>query len=272
MKNAFNIMLLKRLLPLFLPLWLTASALMAEAPAGSHLLTVSAAISLKEVLTRIADDFQREQRDVRVQFNFAASGQLRAQIENGAPADLFIPASTADLDLLTKKGLLRSESRTPLAGNELVLVVNRQQKSALTSVMDLASPSIKRIALGNPDTVPAGKYAKETLEFYQMFAGTKSRLIYTENVRQVLDYVARDEVDAGFVFATDAMLQSQVKLVARIANEAHTPIVYAAAVLKSCAQPSLADAFLHYAATGPSRAIWNKYGFKPTSLQHPNTP
>jgi molybdate transport system substrate-binding protein len=157
----------------------------------------------------MADRFEKNHKDVKVFFNFAGSGQLRTQIENGAPVDVFVPASLTDMDALIDKGMIIKESKKILATNTLVLIVKSENKMGIKSPTDLANPEIKRIATGNPDTVPAGKYAKESMEYYKVSTAVKNKLVFGENVRQVLDYVSRNEVDAGFVFLTDTKIDKK---------------------------------------------------------------
>ena len=166
---------------------------------------VGAAISLKEALTRSADAFTKD-TGVAVEMTFGSSGQILGQIRNGAPIDLFISAAHKQIDDLEKEGLAEPKTRRVIAGNVLVLIVpaDADERSAPRSVADLAKPSVKRIAIGEPKTVPAGQYATQALQITRArIAGPRPADLGT-NVRQVLDYVERGEVDAGIVYATDA--------------------------------------------------------------------
>ena len=235
--------------------------LMAKNDVNERQLMVSAAMSLKDVMTKIGDEFQKEHKNVKVLFNFASSGQLRSQIESGAPVDLFVPASATDMDILIKKDLVLNDTKTILAGNELVLIVNQKSKIDIKSIKDLTNSSVKKIACGNPDTVPAGKYAKETMKYFDLSEALKTKLVFGENVRQVLDYVSRDEVEAGFVFSTDAKIDPQVKVVYRVPSEAHSEITYPLVVLKASLQQQLAKEFIKYATSPTAHAILDQYGF-----------
>ena len=161
-------------------------------------LIVSAAISLKDVLTKLAPDFEKKNAPLKILFNFAGSGPLRAQIESGAPVDVFISAAVGDVDKLSQQKMIVESSRVNLVANHLVLIVNKKQPPTLSDISGLKSDAIRRIALGNPATVPAGQYAKDVLSYYKLYGQVASKLIFGENVRQVLDYVARGEVDCGF--------------------------------------------------------------------------
>ena len=146
---------------------------------------------------------------VKVNFNFGASGDLIKQIQGGAPVAVFASAAQKDMNELEQAGLLIPGSRTDFAGNSVVLVQPRQATVKLAGFPDLAKPEVKKIAIGNPKTVPAGRYAMEVLAFFKLADPIQDKLVLAENVRQVLDYVARGEVDAGLVYHTDAMTRPQ---------------------------------------------------------------
>jgi molybdate transport system substrate-binding protein len=239
-------------------LFLLFFCLAANPAAGAEkTLIVSAAISLKDVLTRLAADFEKKNGPVKILYNFAGSGQLRAQIENGAPADVFLSSSTGDMDKLSQKRMILESSRINLVANRLVLIVNRKQPLA-----DLTNNKIRRIAIGNPATVPAGQYAKDTLSYYHLTDRLGSKLIFGENVRQVLDYVARGEVDCGFVYATDALGEKAVAIVREIPDNTHKPIVYPAAVINSSKDATLAGQFVKFLQEPDNIRIFKEYGFE----------
>jgi molybdate transport system substrate-binding protein len=223
---------------------------------------ISAAASLKDVMGALARDFEKSNPGVKLTFNYGASGQLKMQIENGAPADLFLSAAVADMDALDDKGLLDRATRINIAGNALVLIRNRSRGPRIQNVEELFMRSVDRIAIGNPATVPAGRYAKEALESWGFYDRLKNKLIFSENARQVLDYVARGEVDAGFVYKTDALTESSVEVVETIATNRHKPIFYPAAVLTAGKHPALAKQFIEYLRTEEARRIFRKHGFE----------
>jgi molybdate transport system substrate-binding protein len=224
-------------------------------------LIVSAAMSLKDGMTKLAADFEKAHPDCKISLNFAASGQLMAQIANGAPVDIFISAAAKDMDTLAAKDLIIGDTRFDLVSNRLVLIKNKQQTLALAKIDDLAKAEVKRIAIGNPESVPAGRYAQEALTFYKLYDTVQPKLVLGENVRQVLDYVARGEVEAGFVYATDAKTDKQVEVVLELPAETHKPIVYPAAVIKASKQIEIAKALLTFLRSKESRAILKEYGF-----------
>jgi molybdate transport system substrate-binding protein len=236
------------------------------APGGqtksNHEILVSAASSLKDVLEAIAASFIKSNPGIKLDFNYGASGQLRIQIENGAPADVFISAAASDMDALAKKGLIAPNTRCQVTRNLLVLVCNRTLGPRLKKMEDLLGRATVRVAIGNPVTVPAGRYAKEVLESSGLYNRLKDKLVLGENVRQVLDYVARGEVDAGFVYKTDALGEPKAEIVETIRENRHTPIVYPAAVIAASGNAAGAAKFVQYLRSGEAQAIFRKFGFE----------
>jgi molybdate transport system substrate-binding protein len=226
-------------------------------------ITVSAAISLKNTFEKIGGYYESKSKGTKVVFNFGASGDLMRQIEAGAPVDAFAPASQGEMDELEKEGLTTPGSRLNFAVNEVVLVLPANAKSSVTSFSQLRSDSIKKIAVGNPKTVPAGRYAEEVFAYYKILGAIKDKLILTENVRQVLDYVARGEVDAGVVYSTDAMTRArEVEIVATAPERSHRPVVYSIAVVKGTKNYAAAKAFISLVTSAEGKKTLEKYGFK----------
>ena len=224
-------------------------------------LTVSAAISLKDVFTELGKAFEKAHPGVSVQFNFGASGDLESQIEGGAPVDVFAAASTKETGELAQKGLIVAGSLIQPVGNDLVLVVPSGSKTHYGTFADLTAGSGK-IAIGTPATVPAGRYARDTLTHYGLWNALQPRLVYGESVRQVLDYVARGEVDAGLVYTTDARARaSEVRVALTAPAGSHAPVTYPMAVVSASSQRDLAAAFLAYLGSVDARPVFQKYGF-----------
>jgi molybdate transport system substrate-binding protein len=223
---------------------------------------ISAAASLKDVVGAIAPAFEKTNPGIKLAFNYGASGQLRIQIENGAPVDVFISAAAADMDALENKGLIDKASRHDIAKNSLVLIHNRTAGPHFQKVEDLLNKAVVRVAIGNPVTVPAGRYAKEALESGSLYDRIKDKLVLGENVRQVLDYVARGEADAGFVYKTDAMTEPKVEIVETIPASRHKPILYPAAVLRTGSNAAAARKFVEYLRSEQARTIFRGYGFE----------
>ena len=182
---------------LFLALFVKSAGL-PIAKAQSSEIIVSAAISLKEGFTEIGSLYERQSGN-RVTFSFGSSGELEKQIEAGAPVDVFASAGQREMDQLQAKGMVEPGSRANFARNRLVLIVPSDSTLRLHSVSELTNPDVKKIAIGNPKTVPAGLYSHELFDNIKIASQVESRLVFGENVRQVLEYVARGEADAGLV-------------------------------------------------------------------------
>jgi molybdate transport system substrate-binding protein len=245
---------------LMLGLLSLAMAGLAQAKDSAEDLTVSAAASLTNAFTEIGKAFEASHPGAHVAFNFAASGPLLQQIAQGAPADVFASADEETLDKAQRQNLIVAGTRVDFAANTLVLIVPSTVKSAPVTVDELLGASYKRIAIGNLASVPAGRYAKESLDLAGIGARLEQKLIPADSVRQVLSYVARGEVDAGFVYATDAAIEKDKVKVAAALNT-RTPIRYPIAQVSASRHAELALAFIAYVQNAESRATLNKYGF-----------
>jgi len=225
-------------------------------------ITVSAAISLKDAFVEMGKIFKERHPGVKLVFNFAASGDLARQIEAGAPVDLFASAAQKDMDDLDRKGLLVANSRTNFASNKVVLVKPARSRIPLNSFQDLQKNEIKRMVIGNPKTVPAGRYAEEVLRYFSLWNVIKEKLIFAEHVRQGLDYVARNEVDAAIVYSTDAFIRDkQVKIVAVAPDGSHQPIIYPIALVKGTKNENLAKSFISLILSEEGKKVLQKFGF-----------
>ena len=227
---------------------------------GAQELTVSAAASLTNAFPEIGQRFEQQHPGTKVIFNFAASGPLFQQIAQGAPVDVFASADQKTMNQAQEKGLIVPASRKNFVSNTLVLIVPQDSKLALTGPKDLFNAAVKRVAVGNPVSVPAGRYTEKALSQAGLWQALQPKLIMGESVRQVLDYVSRGEVDAGFVYATDAaIVQGKVKTVAQV--QGHQPIVYPVALVAASRKQALAQEFLNFLFAPESAAILSKYGF-----------
>ena len=224
--------------------------------------TVSAAISLKDSLEEAAKLYRLEKPDVTVHFNLGASGTLQQQIEQGAPVDVFISASPAQMNALESKGLIQPGTRKDLVKNRVVLVVPKDQKN-ISSFQDLARPDVKIVAIAEPQAVPAGKYAQEVLTHFGLYDHLKPKFVLAKDVRQVLNYVATGNADAGIVYATDALTTKDVIVVATAPEDSHSPVLYPVAAVKASQNPGAAKAFIEFLAGAKARGIFEKYGFVP---------
>ena len=219
---------------------------------------VSAAISLKDAFSEIAKDFENDHPGNNVLLNFASSGQLQKQIEQGAQVDVFASASLNELDSLEKQGLIFSPTRRIFVKNSLVIISNKK----IDKIDELPSGKFKNIAVGNLVTVPAGKYAKEALEYYNIYDKIRDKVVFAENARQVLDYVLRKEADAGLVYKTDALLaKNDFKTVLEIDNISHEMILYPIAVVKGTRKEKVSEMFTDFVTSEKASAILKRYGF-----------
>ncbi len=243
------------LLAIILPL-VTPSRVVAQ----SNNILVSAAASLKDALEEIKPLYQKSKSNVNITYNFGASGALQQQIEQGAPADIFISAGKKQVDALEQKGLLLAGTRTNLANNRLVLVV-AQDVVGINSFYDLTDAKIKKIAIGEPRSVPAGQYGEQVLKKLQLYDRLKPKLVFANNVRQVLAAVETGNAEAGLVYATDAKISNKVKVVVAADDKFHSPIVYPIAVVKSSKNPTAAKEFVQFLSGPQAKDILKKYGF-----------
>lgn len=224
--------------------------------------TVFAAASLKNALDDIAAAWTRE-TGKRVVISYAASNVLAKQIEAGAPADIFFSADLDWMDDLTSKNLIRSESRIHLLANSLVLVAPKDStvSISLQQGIDLASIlGSNRLAMGNVQAVPAGKYGKAALEHLRAWDGVKDRVAQAENVRAALLLVSREEAPLGIVYRTDAVSDPNVKIVASFPEKSHPPIVYPVAVIRDSTNADAAE-FLVFMRSSKARPFFEKQGF-----------
>ncbi|WP_144550698.1 molybdate ABC transporter substrate-binding protein [Bacillus sp. X1(2014)] len=223
-------------------------------------LTISAAASLQDALNEITATFEKEHPNVKVNYNFGASGALGQQISQGAPVDLFFSAAEDKFDKLVQDGLIDKSKGTDLVGNELVLVVPDDSKKEIKGFEDLTKSD--KISIGTPEAVPAGQYAKETLEKVNVWKAIEGKVVYAKDVRQVLTYVETNNVDAGIVYKTDASVSQKVKIVATAEEDTHAPIIYPLGVIKNSSHPKEAQLFYDYLQNETSMKTFEKFGFK----------
>lgn len=222
-------------------------------------LTVSAAASLKEVMGEIEQIYTTQQPNVTITYNFGSSGSLQQQIEQGAPVDIFISAASQQMDALEEKGLIATDTRKNLLSNQVVLIAPKN--TPLADFKELTSAQVKKIALGEPKSVPAGKYGQEVLTFLKIFNLLKPKLVFAKDVRQVLAYVETGNVDAGIVYTTDARLSNSIKVVATAPPQSHSPIIYPVAVIKDSKNINTAKNFVQFISSKSATDIYQKYGF-----------
>jgi molybdate transport system substrate-binding protein len=224
-------------------------------------LVVSAAASMSDVLREAAALYHEKNPGVTVLGNFGSSGALEQQIRQGAAVDAFVSAGMKQMDALDRAGLLRPGTRRDVAANELVLAVPAGRGDGVRGFADLAGAG--RVAMGAPESVPAGEYALESLRAQGLWAAVQPKVVYTTDVRQALAYVERGEVDAALVYRTDAIRGEKVRIAAVAPPGTHRPIVYPAAVPTTARHPAEAERFLAFLATPEARSVFRRYGFAP---------
>lgn len=233
----------------------------AAAPQETVTVTLSAAKSLSECLPEVAELYAQSHPEVKVEFNFGSSGSMRQQIEQGAAVDLYIPAGEKDLKALKEGGFLVDASIVNILGNQLVLVVPANSSLEMKGFSDLINDRVKQVAVGEPGSVPAGKYAQEAFTSLGILDVVKSKVVYAKDVREVLAWTATGNVDAGVVYLTEAMASDQVKILAKAEEKSHSPIVYPGAVLKESKHPQEAQGFLDYLSSDGAKSLFEKYGY-----------
>jgi len=220
-------------------------------------LTISAAASLKDVLTAIDSRYNA----ATIQVNFGASGALQHQIEQGAPVDVFLSAAAKNMDALAAANLVDAGTRRNIAGNRLVLVVPAGSNSPVHGFQDLLN--VAHFAMGAPDSVPAGNYAKQVLTALNLWTAAQPHAVYGKDVREVLTQVELGNVDAGIVYKTDALTSDKVTIVATADEKLHAPIVYPGAVVSDSKFKVAALAYLQFLGSGPARKLFKSFGFVP---------
>jgi molybdate transport system substrate-binding protein len=246
------------------------AVLLIEPPAqGAQGLTVSVAVSMKGAAEEIGRAFTARRPGVTLRFNFGSSGELQKQIEAGAPVDVFVSAGARQMDELERRGLIERDTRRVVARNVLVVIKPADSRHDLSRPESLLDPRVTRIVIGNPRTVPAGQYAEESLRGLGLWDALQRKLVLAENVRQALDYVARGEVEAGFVYSTDAAIRrGQVTEAFRPTEDTYRPVTYPAAVVAATRQPALARALVEFLGGDEVRAVLARLGFGgPTSAR-----
>lgn len=237
-----------------------ASLVLGSGVACAAEIMVSAAASLTNAFKDLGSAFEAANPGTKVQFNFAASGALLQQIAKGAPVDVFASADEETMDQAAQQQLVKAGTRADFARNALVVVVPRDTAAPPKALADLVATSVRRVAIGVPASVPVGRYTKAVLEKAQLWPQLEAKMIGAQSVRQALDYVARGEVEAGFVYATDAALMAdKVKVAFTVPTE--TPVLYPIATIAASANAMAAQAFVAYVLSAPAQAVLARYGF-----------
>ena len=221
---------------------------------------VFAAASLAEALSNAATEYEAAGGD-KIVLNLGASSTLARQIKAGAPADVFFSADAAKMDDLVRAGCIVAETRLDLLSNALVIVVNARDGAAVTTPLDLLGTKVRRLALAETSTVPAGIYAREFLNRAGLWERVASKVVATDNVRAALAAVAAGDADAGIVYKTDALASKAVRIALEVPVAEGPSIVYPVAVVKACPAPKAARRFVEFLATPRARALFKRCGF-----------
>jgi molybdate transport system substrate-binding protein len=223
-------------------------------------LTVSAAASLTNAFKELGPIFEAQNPGTKLQFNFAASGALLQQISKGAPVDVFASADQETMDQAQGQSLVKAAERRDFVSNSLVVIVPGGASAQPKAIADLAQPAYGRIAIGLPASVPVGRYTKGVLEKAGLWAAIEPKMIGAQSVRQALDYVARGEVDAGFVYGTDAALMpDKVKVALTVPTE--TRVLYPIAPITASGNAAAAGKFVAFVLSPQAQSVLAKYGF-----------
>jgi molybdate transport system substrate-binding protein len=224
-------------------------------------LTILAAASLTDVMEQIDQQYKLVCPDVSLTFSYGSSGTLQTQIEEGAPADVFLSAASKQMDALAEEGLLLDQTRMDLFKNELVLIKPKDSTLNISKFEDVSTELVKNIALGDPEGVPAGHYAKEVFQSLRILDKIKVKANYGSDVKQVLNWVETKEVDCGIVYVTDAYFNDKITVVCKAPEQSHSDIIYTAVVLKGSSNSEAAKAFLEYLSSQDAKKIFKEYGF-----------
>lgn len=223
-------------------------------------LTVSAAASLKDSMNEIKQLYIKKHSNVTITYNFGASGTLQQQIEQGAPVDIFISAAVKQMNLLKDKNLLVNTTVKNLLKNDIVLIVPKNS-TKVKNFDDLTDDNVKKVALGEPKSVPVGEYSQDVLKNLKILDNVKSKAVYGKDVKEVLTWVETGDVDAGIVYKTDALVSDKVKVVASAPKDSHKDVIYPAAVIKGSKNMDAAKEFINYLSGDAAKKVFEKYGF-----------
>ncbi len=242
--------------------FLFCAILIAAGSASAQTITVSAAISLREAMIELGPMFSAAHPGVEVKFNFGSSGALLTQIGRRESVDVFTSADLATMNLAASRRLIDPDTRAEIAGNQLVLIVPTARAGTQRTLRDLQNVDVRRIAVGNVSDVAAGRYARAALETQRLWRVLSPKFVFLPDVREVLGAVVRDEVDAGFVFRTDAQLAGDTVTIEMPVPLAQ-PVLYPIARVAASAHPEQAEQFISFMRSASARAVLQRLGFTP---------
>ncbi|CAG7616000.1 molybdate ABC transporter substrate-binding protein [Paenibacillus allorhizosphaerae] len=230
-------------------------------PAEAVQLTVSAAASMTDALKDIQKAYESKNPAVKLNFNFGASGALQQQIEQGAPADLFLSAAAKNMKALVDNQLIDANQQKKLLTNELVAVVSADGKASIGKVADLSKSEVKKVAIGIPESVPAGSYAKEALTNEKVWDSLQSKMVQAKDVRQVLQYVETGNAEVGFVYKTDALTSPKLKVAFTVDPKTYTVVEYPVGIVKATKHRKEAEDFYTFLQSKQAIDVFVKFGF-----------
>ncbi|MBE9916578.1 molybdate ABC transporter substrate-binding protein [Paenibacillus donghaensis] len=233
----------------------------ANATADKVGLTISAAASMTDALNEIKQAYETEHPNIELSFNFGGSGALQKQIEQGAPADLFLSAAVKNMKPLVEQKLIEEGKEKTLLKNELVAIVPADTQASIAAIDDLNKVEVKKVAIGIPESVPAGNYAKEALTNSKLWEPLQPKMVQAKDVRQVLQYVETGNADAGFVYKTDALTSSKAKIAFTVDPASYSPVEYPIGIVKATKHAQEAEDFYNYLQSKASLDVFIKYGF-----------
>ena len=223
-------------------------------------LNISAAASLQEAMVELEEKFKEVEPNVKLEVNLGASGALQQQIEEGAPCDVFISAGQKQMTALEEKDLLLDGTNKTLLTNDLVLVTGEDKD--IKDINNIATDAVSKIAIGDSESVPAGKYAKEVLDNSKLYDKVESKLVLAKDVKEVLSWVQQGSAEAGFVYLSDTVGADGIKIALTTDEDSHSPITYPIAVLKASEKQDKAKSFEDFLLSDDGQSILEKYGFK----------
>ncbi len=232
-----------------------------ETPKKTVELLVSAAASLTDVMEELAEEYKAVEPEIDLTFTFGSSGALQAQIEEGAPVDVFMSAAQKQMDSLKTDGLMLDDTIKTLLENKVVLITPKDSELKISSFEELDDDTIKKIAVGDPGNVPVGQYTEEIFQSLELKDKVEPKLVLGNDVRAVLTWVENEEVDCGVVYATDAFTTDKVNIVTEAPEGSHKEVTYPAGVVKDSKHSEEAKTFLDFLSTEKAASIFEKYGF-----------
>lgn len=235
-----------------------------QSDAESISLTVSAAASLTDCMEEIKELYIKENPNIDITYNFAGSGSLQQQIEQGAPADIFFSAGKKQMNALVDADLMLNDSVEDILENKVVLVTPKGEET-ISSFDELLEDNIEKVAIGDPGSVPAGQYAQEVLNNLNLYNEIESKIVFAKDVREVLSWVETMNVDAGLVYKTDAQISDKITISTVAPEGSHTPVIYPVGIVKYTKNAEESQKFMNFLFEEEAKELFIKYGFSPLS-------